>query len=569
MKRQASAALLAAATSAAAGALACSDSSAPKVVQTPPPAPPPPAPAPAAFAIRPALDTALIGEYVLFVAERADSTVDQWTVSDSSLARLVPMERGRALLLARLPGTVTIKARRQEDSGQATLIIPHFAIKPILDTVTVGQLVTYEANQWPYDSIHWSFSDSSLVYLRGSVNYSAGVAARAAGTVTITAAHHGDTAHATLVIREPQPGEWETIDFGLLDDHVSMARAINDAGTIVGYLGVSGGFIYKDGAMRQLPKADGHASAPEAISPSGRIAGIVYNGATNQNVVAVWDSPDAAPRLLLGNAHEFPEIIGVNDRGDVLVSIKKQVGEYPFQYRAVLWRDGVRVDLGDLGDTTLHNRWTYANAWNAKGQIVGRSQVRDRSVIGTEYGSVPGLFHPYLWENGVMRDLGVLAPLPCPTSAPATATDCNWGEALDINDNGVVVGNANGTDGKTRAFIWENGVMRDLGVAPGHSTAVVGINDRGQVLGTIDMYIPFFWENGASQIISDGNLYARALGPNGEVIGFARGGGVVWQNGRLTVLGEGDPQAINSRGEIVGFSGWNSFTRATLWRRKR
>ena len=105
--------------------------------------------------------------------------------------------------------------------------------------------------------------------------------------------------------------------------------------------------------------------------------------------------------------------------------------------------------------------------------------------------------------------------------------------------------------------------------APGHSTAVVGINDRGQVLGTIDMYIPFFWENGASQIISDGNLYARALGPNGEVIGFARGGGVVWQNGRLTVLGEGDPQAINSRGEIVGFSGWNSFTRATLWRRKR
>src|SRR5881275_2693143 len=117
MKCQTIAALLVAATSAALGALACSDSSAPKVVQTPPPAPPPPGPAPAAFAIRPALDTALIGEYVLFVAERADSTVDQWTVSDSSLARLVPMERGRALLLARLPGTVTIKARRQGDSG--------------------------------------------------------------------------------------------------------------------------------------------------------------------------------------------------------------------------------------------------------------------------------------------------------------------------------------------------------------------------------------------------------------------------------------------------------------------
>src|SRR4051812_12341045 len=341
MKRYLLAALLA-------GAVACSDSNAPSVGgPPPPPAPPPPAPPPppppppSSFGIRPALDTVLIGEYVQFVAERADSTVDQWTVSDSSLARLIPMERGRALLVARLPGTVVIKARRQGDSGQATFIIPPFAIKPVLDTVTVGQLVTYEANQWPYDSIHWSFSDPSLVYLRGSVNYSAGVAARAAGTVTITAAHHGDTAHATLVIREPQPGEWETIDFGLLDDHVSMARAINDAGTIVGYSGESGGFIYKDGAMRQLPKADSHAAAPDAISPSGRIAGIVYNGATNQNVVAVWDSPDAAPRLLLGNAYEFPEIIGVNDRGDVLVSINKQRGEYPFQYRAVLWRDGV------------------------------------------------------------------------------------------------------------------------------------------------------------------------------------------------------------------------------------
>src|SRR5438874_12413864 len=200
MKRQASASLLVAATSAAAGALACSDSSGPKVVQTPPPvpspAPPPPAPAPAAFAIRPALDTALIGEHLLFLAERADSTVDLWTVSDSSLARLVPMERGRALLLARLPGTVTIKARRQGDSGQATLIIPPFAIKPVLDTLTVGQLVTYEANQWPRDSIYWSFSDSSLVYSLGSGGYSAGVAARQAGTGTITAHQQRHSGHA-------------------------------------------------------------------------------------------------------------------------------------------------------------------------------------------------------------------------------------------------------------------------------------------------------------------------------------------------------------------------------------
>jgi len=544
--------------SVAVGALACSDTRTP----TGQPVPPPP---PTSFAIRPALDTALIGEYVEFVAQRADSTVDLWTVSDSSVARLVPMERGRALLVARRPGTVTIKATRQGDSGQATLIIPPFAITPILDTVTVGELVTYEANQWPYDSIHWSFSDSSLVYSRGSVNYSAGVAARAVGTVIITASHHGDTARATLVIRQPQPGEWETIDLGLLDNHVSMARAINDDGTIVGVLEESGtggvGFIYKDGAMRKLPGVGTHYVSAQAIGPSGTIAGIVYDGATNQNVVVVWDNPDAAPRLLLGQEYEFPDIVGVNARGDVLVSVKRWVGEYPYQNRAVLWRDGVRLDLGDLQDSTAYP-WTEAQAWNTIGQIVGRSQVRNRSVIGTEYGDVPGLFHPYLWENGVMHDLGTLAPLPCP--APAMATDCSWGEAVDINSQGVVVGNANGADGKTRAFIWENGVMRDLGVSPGHNTAALAINDRGQVLGTIDAYTMFLWDNGAAQVIGAGtSLYAWMLGPNGEVIGNA-----VWQDGRLTDLGESYPIAVNSRGEIVGFSGYNRYTRATLWRKK-
>src|SRR2546423_4956566 len=144
--------------SVAVGALACSDTRIPTIQPVPPPVPPPPPPT--SFAIRPALDTALIGEYVEFVAQRADSTVDLWTVSDSSVARLVPMERGRALLVARRPGTVTLKATRQGDSGQATLIVPPFAITPIFDTITVGEQLTFEANQEPNDSIQWSSSDS-------------------------------------------------------------------------------------------------------------------------------------------------------------------------------------------------------------------------------------------------------------------------------------------------------------------------------------------------------------------------------------------------------------------------
>jgi len=412
------------------------------------------------------------------------------------------------------------------------------------------------------------------------------VAARATGTVTITAAHQGDTAHATLVIRQPQLGEWETIDLGLLDDHHSMATAINDDGTVLGLLFDPGpvGFIYKDGAMRRLPAVGDYFAWPAAISPSGTIAAIVrfYSGPSSQNdVVAVWDNPDAAPRLLRGEDHESLAFIGVNDRGDVLVTVSSP-DQDRYRSRAVLWRDGVRVVLGDLGDSTVEPT-TGAQAWNTNGQIVGSSKVRKHGYIRgldpTESEGEPEWYHPYLWENGVMHDLGTLAPLPCPGSA---TTDCSWGVAVGINSQGVVVGNSNGADGKKRAFIWQNGVMRDLGVSPGHNTAALEINDRGQVLGNIiDTHTPFLWDNGAAQVIDAGtDFYVWRLGPNGEVIGTKDGAIAIWQDGRLTGVVEGSqsrnvggsvgPMAVNSRMEIVGFNGgWGWSNRAVLWRKKR
>jgi probable HAF family extracellular repeat protein len=144
---------------------------------------------------------------------------------------------------------------------------------------------------------------------------------------------------------------------------------------------------------------------------------------------------------------------------------------------------------------------------------------------------------------------------------------------VDINNHGVVVGKVNGpdygTDQKTRAFIWENGVMRDLGLDPGRATSAIAINDRGQVLGLSETYGVFLWENG--QIQSTGLKYVSALGPNGEVIGETECAGrraicaSFWQAGQLTNLGEGHALAVNGNGEIVGRSG----SRAMLWRKKR
>jgi probable HAF family extracellular repeat protein len=284
----------------------------------------------------------------------------------------------------------------------------------------------------------------------------------------------------------------------------------------------------------------------------------------------VWDTPDALPRQLALETDEQGDVVGVNQRGDVLFTAPTRPGDTALRSRAVLWRDGVSVDLGSLGDSTVAP-WTEANAWNAKGQVVGRSQVRNREDVTGALNWPCAIrrecFHPVLWENGVMRDLGVLAPSPCLPGG--TAADCSWGNAVDINNQGVVVGTVNGADFTTRAFIWENGVMRDLGVDPGHYTSAKAINDRGQVLGISETYGVFLWENG--QIQSTGLRYATALGPNGEVIGgtvCADGRAFCasfWQAGQLTDLGEGDAFAVNGNGEVVGRSG----SRAMLWRKKQ
>lgn len=528
----------------AAAALACSDASAPDQ------------PTAASFSIRPAVDTAAIGDSVFFTAERADSTVDEWVVSDTTV-RLVVQQRGSAVVLGDVSGTFTITARRGAASGHATLVIlppapVPFSIQPAIDTADIGQRIWLRAAGGGV--VEWVLSDTSGARFLEQGNSSAAVLARKPGTVTVIARRQSDSAQAMLVIpQDDTPTDWEAIELP------GPPHAINDSGAVVGVLTANwnysthGGFIYKDGVTRTLPTWS-DCDRPEAIGPSGAIAGVEQCAGERQ--LLAWDSAGAVPRLL-SDARD-PVIIGVNARGDILTNF----GDMLATVRAVMWRNDVPHDLGHLNGSVPKPR-TRASAWNSRGQIVGMSNVVQVWANTDRH----DFFRPFLWEDGVMRDLGVLAPTPC--GYGFAITDCSWAVATGINADGVVVGSSTDAEGRTRAFIWEHGVMRDLGVFPGRWTSAVAINDRGQILGTVDGNTAFVWDDGQVQTIEGPELDVRALSPNGEVIGTTGGWqapiAFVWQAGQMTTLGPGDPTAINGRSEIIGTRGYLP----TLWRKQR
>ena len=104
---------------------------------------------------------------------------------------------------------------------------------------------------------------------------------------------------------------------------------------------------------------------------------------------------------------------------------------------------------GDSGNDLMQDLDTLGgyNSWgrdiNNSNQVIGESDTDPDESGGYN------LTRAFLWQNGTMTDLGALA-------------DDGFSAASAINDSGVIVGWAGNDDGQRRAFIYENGEMQDL-----------------------------------------------------------------------------------------------------------
>ena len=284
---------------------------------------------------------------------------------------------------------------------------------------------------------------------------------------------------------------------------------------------------------------------------------------------------------IAGSINARGQIAGVSeiDEIDPLFGVK--------EFRAVLWKDGQIINLGTLGGDE-----SFAGGINGQGQAIGFAQNAVPDPFSFLYFVIGGFSNgtqtrAFLWQNGVMQDLGTLG-----------GPDAG---ASFVSERGQVAGASytNSTPNPVTGiptvhpFLWEKGSMTDLGTLggtlafAGFADMDGGLNNRGQVVGESTLagdltFHAFLWTKpGPMQdlgTLGGDTATANAINDAGKVVGKADFPGsqthdaVLWEGGVINDLGsqDGDPCSnalgISSSGQIVGGSSdCSTFLHAFLW----
>ena len=231
-------------------------------------------------------------------------------------------------------------------------------------------------------------------------------------------------------------------------------------------------------------------SIPHAVTDGGIVAGESHAINRWNRAFASMPKPDGTytPTGLGANGGTQSRALGVNDAGQV-VGYTDVAGHW--QYHAFIGGGTVYSNHGWVDDIgTLGGGNSYATAINNKGQVVGYSDIGTggKTADSSQSYNSREPTHAFLYQGGVMRDLGTL---------PGFANSF----ALAINSLGQVVGGAGPSgigapatswaglaSGPGHAFLYQDGVMTDLNDllpkgSPWRLENAIAINDLGQIVG--------------------------------------------------------------------------------------
>ena len=242
------------------------------------------------------------------------------------------------------------------------------------------------------------------------------------------------------------------------------------------------GFVWEDGVMAPLPTLGGNQGFAAGVNNRGQVVGWAETPVHDPTCTApqvlqfravLWEPREGAQREL----PPFPgdstsAATAINDRGQAVgISGDCDIAVGRFSARhAVLWDRETVTEIPNLGGTT----WHTPMAINQHGDVVGFS-----NPIGPGDPQGDFISHAFFWEAHARKalDLGTL---------PGDA----FSEAFGINSARQVVGVSFGGASGLRAFLWTDGVMRDLNalVAGGSLDVLLSaqdIDEAGRITGRV------------------------------------------------------------------------------------
>ncbi len=140
-------------------------------------------------------------------------------------------------------------------------------------------------------------------------------------------------------------------------------------------------------------------------------------------------------------------------------------------------------DLGTFGGPDSSTSF-FATSLSFKGAIGGAQTPAhdpfDPNCLGNPY--FPGCYvmHAFQWNRGILTDLGALPGNNGNNSSFAAAIN-NSGLVAGYAENGSLDSNTGYP--QTRAVVWNKGKIKNLGTFGGTQSAAMAVNDFGQVVG--------------------------------------------------------------------------------------
>ena len=304
---------------------------------------------------------------------------------------------------------------------------------------------------------------------------------------------------------------------GLRKEKETQATAINNRSSVVGFSKDEEGnvfaLLWEGKKTIELGVSEGESLSQEdsaskrsiafafGINEKNQIVGGIAVGGSWPIVPFFWEDNEfyTIPTLLMGgmayDINNNMQIVGYSEFAFFIyiqyATLWEMAEDKTIKRVIDLCVEDQNENSFDEIDELIREYNSEAYAINNKGKVVGR--------LFTYLAEEP-LSYGFFWENG--------------TITPLDSLGGEQSLANDINDNDIIVGEAQTKEGKWHAFMWQSGEMIDLGTLRGEESSAQAINNLNQIVG--------------SSTSADGTRQA-----------------VLWENGRIFNLNSLIPPGLN------------------------